>query len=72
MENTNIKKLNLYAKLNDYYLTEQEDAEFMANIDMDALERGIEIAEQEIANGNGIEFKEAMAQIHNEVFGDEI
>ena len=44
----------------------------MANIDMEAMERAVKKAEQEIANGEGIEFEEAMAQIHREVFGEEI
>lgn len=42
----------------------------MANIDMEALERGIEKSEEDIANERVIEFREAMAQIHKEVFGE--
>lgn len=70
MNNTNIKDLNILSKLNDFCLTPEEDAELMANIDMDALIKGIEQAEREIANGEGIPWQEAMAQIHKEVFGE--
>lgn len=70
MNNTSVKKLNYSTQFNDYCLTPEEDAEFMANIDMEALERGIEKSEEDIANGRVIEFREAMAQIHKEVFGE--
>ena len=69
MNNTSVKKLNFSTQFSDYSLT-QEDAEFMSNIDMKALERGIEKSEEDIANGRVIEFREAMAQIHKEVFGE--
>lgn len=58
--------------MNEYILTPEEDAKFMANIDMDALERGVRKSEEDIANGRVIEFKEAMSQIHREVFGEEL
>ena len=70
MNNTSVKKLNFSTQFSDYCLTPKEDAEFMANIDMEALERGIEKSEEDIANGRVIEFREAMAQIHKEVFGE--
>lgn len=70
MNNTNIKDLNILSKLNDFCLTPEEDAKLMANIDMEALIKGIEKAEQEIANGEGIPWREAMPQIHKEVFGE--
>ena len=70
MNNTSVKKLNFRAQFSDYCLTPEEDAKFMANIDMEALERGIEKSEEDIANGKVIEFREAMAQIHREVFGE--
>lgn len=70
MNNTSVKKLNFSTQFSDYCLTPEEDAEFMANIDMEALERGIEKSEEDIANGRVIEFREAMAQIHKEVFGE--
>lgn len=73
MNNTRyIKKSPILSKLSDYYLTPEEDAAFMANIDMEALERGMEQAEKEIANGEGIEFEEAMKEIDLEVFGEEL
>ena len=50
----------------------EEDAEFMANIDMDELVKGIEQSEREIAEGQVIEFEEAMKRIHKEVFGEEL
>lgn len=65
---------NSYFKIsdmNEYILTPEEDAEFMANIDMEALERGIRKSEEDIANERVIEFEEAMSQIHREVFGEE-
>ena len=58
--------------MNEYILTPEEDAEFMANIDMEALERGIRQSKEDIANGRVIEFEEAMKQIHREVFGEEL
>lgn len=58
--------------MNEYILTPEEDAEFMANIDMEALEEGVRKSEEEIANGKVIEFEEAMKQIHREVFGEEL
>lgn len=58
--------------MNEYCLTPEEDAEFMANIGMEALERGVRQSEEEIANGQGIEFEEAIAIIEREVFGEEI
>lgn len=70
MNNISVKKLNFSTQFNDYCLTSDEDAEFMANVDMEALERGIEKSEEDIANGRVIEFREAMAQIHKEVFGE--
>ena len=72
MNTSNAKKLNVSTKFSDYCLSPEEDAQFMAGIDMDAMERGIKKSEEEIANGKGIEFKEAMAQIHKEVFGEEL
>lgn len=72
MKNTSIKELDLYNELQDYMLSEDEDAEFMKNIDMDAVIEGIKKSEQEIAEGKVIEFREAMALIHKEVFGEEI
>lgn len=70
MNDTNLKKLNFSTQFSDYCLTPEEDTQFMANIDMEALERGIEKSEQDIANGRVIGFREAMAQIHKEVFGE--
>lgn len=67
--------INLHFKIsdmNEYILTPKENAEFMANIDMDALERCVRKSEEDIANGRVIEFKEAMSQIHREVFGEEL
>ena len=58
--------------MNEYILTPEEDAEFMANIDIDALEEGVRKSEEEIANGKVIEFEEAMKQNHREVFGEEL
>lgn len=72
MNNTNIKKLNFITKFSEYCLTPEEDAQFMANIDMEALEIGVKKSEEEIANGQGIEFSEAIAQIHREFFGEEL
>lgn len=72
MNNTRYIKKTILSKLSDYYLTPEEDAAFMANIDMEALERGMEQAEREIANGEGIEFEEAMKEIDLEVFGEEL
>ncbi|MBR5227774.1 MAG: hypothetical protein IKV94_03960 [Clostridia bacterium] len=72
MNNTSVKKLNNSTQFSDYCLTPEEDAEFMANIDMEALERGVRKSEEEIANGQGIEFREAMSKIHREVFGEEL
>ena len=70
MNNTSIKKLNYSTEFDDYYLTQEEDASFMANIDADALEIGIEKSEEDIAIGRVLEFREAMAQIDKEVFGE--
>lgn len=70
MKNTSIENLNLYSQFSKYCLTPEEDAEFMANIDMEELEKGIKKSEEEIAKGLGIEFNEAMSQIHKEVFGE--
>ena len=72
MNNEVIKRINIISQLRDYCLTPEEDAEFMANIYMEALERGVRKSEQEIANRQGIEFREAMAKIHKEVFGEEL
>lgn len=73
MNNTRyIKRSPILSKLSDYYLTPEEDVAFMANIDMEALERGMEQAEREIANGEGIEFEEAMKKIDLEVFGEKL
>ncbi len=73
MNNTRyIKKQALANKLSDFYLTPEEDAKFMANIDMEALERGLEQAEDDIANGRVIEFEQAMREIHMEFFGEEL
>lgn len=72
MNNTSITKLDLYNGLQDYMLSEEEEAEFMKNIDMDAVIEGIKKSEQEIAEGKGIEFREATSIIHKEVFGEEI
>ena len=68
MSNSHIK----LSDMNEYILTPEEDAEFMANIDMEALEEGIRKAKEDIANGRVIEFEEAMKQIHREVFGEEL
>ena len=70
MNNTNIRELNYSTQFSDYCLTPKEDSEFMANIDMEALERGVRESEKDIANGRIIEFREAMTQIHKEVFGE--
>lgn len=72
MNNTSIRKLNYSTQFNDYCLTPEEDAKFMANIDMEALERGVRKSKEEFANGQGIEFREAMSKIHREVFGEEL
>lgn len=72
MQNTSIKDLDMSMKLSEFYLTPEEDAEFMANIDMDELIKGIEQSEREIAEGQVIEFEEAMKRIHKEVFGEEL
>ena len=73
MNNTRyIKKQALANKFNEFYLTPEEDAKFMANIDMEALERGVEQAEDDIANGRVMEFEQAMKEIHMEVFGEEL
>ena len=61
MNSTSVKKTNYITQFNEYCLTPEEDAKFMANIDMEALERGIEKSEEDIANGRVIEFREAMA-----------
>ena len=70
MDNTWVKKLNINKMLEEYYMTPAEDAEFMKNIDMDEVARGVEQAEREIANGEVIEFEEAFAIIRKEVFGE--
>lgn len=70
MKDTFIKKLDFNKQFKNYCLTPKEDAEFMANIDIEALERGVEKSEEDIANGRVIEFREAMAQIHKEVFDE--
>ena len=72
MNNTSIKKLNINTLLNESSLTAEEDAKFKSNVDMLELERGVEKAGQEIANREGIEFREAMAKIHKEIFGEKI
>ena len=64
MQKTTIKKLN------DFILSPEEDAKFMANIDMDALIEGVKKSQQEISEGKGISFEEAMAQIDKEVFSE--
>lgn len=48
----------------------KQDTNFMNNIDMKALKKGIKNSEDDIANGRIIQFEEAMAQIHKEVFND--
>ena len=58
--------------MNEYILTPEEDTEFMANIDMEALEEGIRKSKEDIANRRVIEFEEAIKQIHREVFGEEL
>ena len=68
MDNTSVKRLHLKG----FYMPKEDDDDIMANIDMDALEKGIEQAEKEIAEGKGIEFRQAMAEIHKEVFGGKI
>lgn len=68
MNNSHIK----ISDMNEYILTPEEDAEFMANIDMEALEREIKKSKEDIANGRVIEFEEAMKQIHREVFGEKL
>lgn len=73
MNNTRyIKKSPILSKLSDYYLTPEEDAAFMANIDMEALERGMEQAEEDIKCGRIIEFEQAIKEIDLEVFGEEL
>lgn len=73
MNNTRyIKKSSILSKLSDYYLTPEEDTAFMANIDMDALERGLEQAERDIKGGRVIKFEQAMKEIDLEVFGEEL
>ena len=72
MNDTYCKDINIYNKFKEYYLTDEEDAELMAQIDIDELERVIKLSEQQIANGEGIEFREAMEQIEEEVFGAKI
>lgn len=72
MQNTSIRDLDIDVNFRDFYLTPEEDAEFMANIDMDELVKGIEQSEREIAEGQVIEFEEAMKRIHKEVFGEEL
>lgn len=73
MNNTRyIKKIDLLSKFSENYLTPEEDEAFMANIDMEALECGLAQAEREIANGEGIEFEQAMKEIHARVFGEEL
>lgn len=72
MNNTWVGNLNINKILKANYMTLEEDAEFMKNIDMYEVERGVEQAEREIAEGKGIEFREAMVLIHKEVFGEEI
>lgn len=69
MNNTWVRNLNINKILKANYMTPEQDAEFMKNIDMDELERGVEQAERDIANGRVIGFEEAMAQINRKVFG---
>lgn len=64
-----IKKSSILTKFNNYYLTPEEDSAFMANIDIEALERGLGQAEREIAK---MKFEEAMKKIHIEVFNEEL
>ena len=72
MNKTYSEDINILNKFKQYYLTDEEDAELMAQVNMEEMERVIEISEQQIANGEGIEFEEAMAQIEEEVFGVKI
>ena len=70
MDNTWVEKLNINKMVEEDYMTPATDAEFMKNIDMDEVARGVEQAEREIANGEVIEFEEAFAIIRKEVFGE--
>ena len=72
MKNTSISNLDIDINFNEFHLTPEEDAEFMANIDMEELIKGIEQSEREIAEGKVIGFEEAMKEIHKEVFGEEL
>lgn len=72
MKKSFIENSSYNINFSDYILTPEEDALFMANIDMEAVEKGIRKSKEEFNRGQGIDFKDAMFQIHKEVFGEEL
>lgn len=64
------EKLNINKTFNNYYLTPAEDEKLMANVDMEALERGVRKSKEEFAKGLGIDCEKAMSIIHKDVFGE--
>ena len=72
MKNSSLKSFNTHNIINDYYLQNFQETDFINTIDMEALEKGIQNSEKDIAEGRVIEFKEAMLQIHKELFGEKI
>lgn len=69
MKNLKVKEITTEEEERDYFETQEPTDDIMQYLDMDEVVKGIEQAEREIANGEGIEFRKAFYNIRQKVFG---
>lgn len=69
MKNLKVKEMTTEEEERDYFETQEPTDDIMQYLDMDEVVKGIEQAEREIANGEGIEFRKAFNNIRQKVFG---
>ncbi len=70
MKNLKGKETTTEQEAKDYFETQEPLDDIMQYLDMDEVIKGIEKAEREIANGEGIEFREAFRMLRKEVLGE--
>ena len=71
MKNLNVKEITTEEEAREYFEMQEHTDDIMKYLDMDEVVKGIEQAEREIANGEGIEFRKAFNNIRLKLFGEQ-
>ncbi len=71
MKNLKVKEITTQEEARAYFEMQDTTDDIMKYLDMDEVVKGIEQAEREIANGEGIEFRKAFNNIRRKVFGEQ-